>query len=47
MAASRSTDLRASVDMKYLVQIDPEKGKEEARLPETGGGGEPSRNCST
>lgn len=31
---SRSTDLRASVDMKYLVQIDPEKIVE-ARLPET------------
>lgn len=47
MEASKSTDLQASVDMKYLAQIYPEKEKEETRLPETGGEEEPRRNCLT
>ena len=42
---SKSTDLQASVDVKYLAHTDPEKEKEERWLPEAGGGGEPGRSC--
>lgn len=44
---SKSTDLQASVDMKYLAHADSEKEKEDKWLSEAGGGGEPGRNCLT